>query len=152
MHSHQCELPRSSPSSLFPHLYNNSTMASKVEIKELPSIGTRVLEIAWSLGYKEGAFSFNLTFDKTIFAMDTEHPWDKDNPSPHSVEKKRISPSSRRWSKRRKENFLKQKRASSTPDPFVGTSTSTRPDIPSCEISQRGRSRTERQRTAAGES
>ena len=76
--------------------------------------------------------------------------------------KKRISPSSRRWSKRRKENFLKQKRASSTPDLdlssselessfFIGTSTFTRLDIPSCEISQRGRSRTERQRKAAGE-
>ena len=44
-----------------------------MEIEELPSIGTRVLEIARSPGYKEGAFSFNLTFDKTIFTMDTGH-------------------------------------------------------------------------------
>ena len=58
-----------------------------MEIEELQSIGTRVLEIARSLGYEEGAFSFNLTFDKTIFAMDTGHPGDKDNPSPHSGEK-----------------------------------------------------------------
>ena len=40
-----------------------------MEIEELTSIGTRVLEITRSLGYQEGAFSFNLTFDKTIFAM-----------------------------------------------------------------------------------
>ena len=97
-------------------------MATKTQRNEIP-IRTKVLDIARTLGYLGGDFSFKLSFGDTCFTLDTKGTLATKVPSPV---KKRISPSSKRRNKERKIAFLSRKKASSTPA-FLPTAGASEP-------------------------
>ena len=101
-------------------------MATKTQRNEIP-IRAKVMDIARTLGYLGGDFSFKLSFGDTCFTLDTKGTLATQVPSPPV--KKRISPSSKRRNKERKIAFLSRKKASSTPA-FLPTAGVSEPSSP----------------------